>query len=286
MSPYVFAVRSVSYGPGALDAARFVAHAAPVVDAEPELVVEERATGFCGAVVAVDKHALSLEDRHGRRRSFPWVTAGFLLDGVTVTLRAPVLAGPRAPARTASGSVAVAGQRARVARTGRILVEGAHDATIVERVWGADLRLEGVVVELLDGLDNLPAALRAFGPGPGRRVGVLADHLVAGSKETRIAEAVRHPAVLVLGHPYVDVWQAVKPAALGIAGWPDVPRGTPWKAGVSAALGEPGGPRALWARVLAAVTSYADLEVPLLRAVEELIDFVTADSPQLASREE
>jgi hypothetical protein len=28
--------------------------------------------------------------------------------------------------------------------------------------------------------------------------------------------------------------------------------------------------------VLAAVDSYADLEVPLLRAVEELIDFVTA----------
>ena len=47
------------------------------------------------------------------------------------------------------------------------------------------------------------------------------------------------PHVRVLGHPYVDVWQAVRPAALGIAAWPEVPRGTPWKEGVCAGLGWP-----------------------------------------------
>ena len=72
----------------------------------------------------------------------------------------------------------------------------------------------------------------------------------------------------------LDVWQAVKPAALGIPAWPAVPRGQDWKEGVCRALGWPD-PREGWRRVLAAVDSYADLEVPLLRAVEELVDFVT-----------
>ena len=48
--------------------------------------------------------------------------------------------------------------------------------------------------------------------------------------------AVTGPHVLVTGHPYVDVWQAVKPAARRHPGWPAVPRGTDWKTGVCAAL--------------------------------------------------
>jgi hypothetical protein len=269
-------IGSVDYGPDVVEASRFRQVAYPEVPVEADLVVEERATGFCGAVVGWDKHALTLEDRFRARRSFPWVEGGYLLEGKPVTLRPAVVRGPADAARTASGSVALANQPARVARASRILVEGMHDAALVERVWGADLRIEGVVVELLDGLDNLPAAIADQQPGPNRRLGVLADHLVAGSKESRIAAAVRSPHVLVLGHPYVDVWQAVKPAALGIAAWPVVQRGTDWKTGVCAALGETGGPQAMWRRVLGAVNSYADLEVPLLRAVEELIDFVTA----------
>jgi len=149
-----------------------------------------------------------------------------------------------------------------------------HDAALLERIWGDDLRIEGVVVEPLDGIDELPARVRDFAPMPGRRVGVLVDHLVAGSKESRIAAQVRNPHVLVNGHPYVDIWQAVKPTALGIDEWPVVPRGTNWKNGICAALGA-GEPREMWRRVLAGVDSYADVEVPLLRAVEELIDFVT-----------
>jgi hypothetical protein len=180
----------------------------------------------------------------------------------------------RRPTRTASGSVAVPDAPARVARASRIWVEGLHDAVLVERVWGDDLRVEGVVVEPLSGVDDLPAAVAAFGPGPDRRLGVLVDHLVAGSKESRIVAAVTSPYVLVTGHPYVDVWQAVKPASVGIRAWPQVPRGVPWKDGVCRALGV-SDTAEMWRRVLTGVRTYGDLEVPLLRAVEHLIDFVT-----------
>ena len=256
----------------------------PEVAAEPELVVETADGRFCGAVVAVGRavdagekrDTVTLEDRHGNRREFPMLPAAFLLDGRPVTLIRPAAAPTQqSRRRTASGSYAVAGATARVARASRIWVEGVHDAALLERIWGDDLRVEGVVVEPLDGIDHLGEALREFRPGPTRRVGILVDHLVAGSKETRLVAGVRDPNVLVTGHPYVDVWQAVKPAALGIPAWPDVPRGTDWKTDVCRALGA-NDPRELWRKVLASVDSYADVEVPLLRAVEELIDFVTA----------
>ena len=169
--------------------------AVPAV-AETGAVVEEVMTGFCGAIVAVDRDldTLTLEDRRLKRRTFP-LGPGFLLEGRPVILAAPVRQGPTRATRTASGSVAVHGATARVARASRIFVEGRHDAELVEKVWGDDLRLEGVVVEYLAGVDDLVAHLRDFGPGPQRRVGVLVDHLVAGSKESRIAEAVRRPPV-------------------------------------------------------------------------------------------
>ena len=258
--------------------------------AESGLVVEDVETGWVGAVVRVEKaggvHVVHLEDRRGRTRAFP-LGAGFLLDGAPVRLVAPrVSAAPTPASRTASGSVAVRDARARTARGSRIWVEGRHDAELVEKVWGDDLRVEGVVVEPLHGVDDLAAAVRDFAPGPGRRLGVLLDHLVAGTKEARLAaEAVaasRHGShVLVVGHPYVDVWQAVRPERLGLQRWPQVPRGRPWKEGVLAALGWPHRTAedvaAGWRRVLAGVTTYADLEPSLLARVEELIDFVTAD---------
>ncbi len=251
----------------------------PTVEAERDLVVEDVETGFCGAVVRTEKTTagltVTLEDRHGKHRVFP-MGYGFLVDGRPVQLVRPrVAAAPVAARRTASGSIAVHGAAARVARASRIYVEGRHDAELVEKVWGDDLRVEGVVVEHLGGIDDLPAVVRDFGPGPTRRLGVLVDHLVTGSKESRLAAQVRSPHVQVVGHPYVDVWQAVRPAALGITAWPEVPRGTPWKEGVCAGLGWPVDPPAAWRRILGAVHSYADLEPSLLGRVEELIDFVT-----------
>ena len=244
----------------------------PQVAAESGMVLEEVLTGWVGAVVACDKENVSLEDRHGKVRVFP--LGVFLLDGKAVNAVRPRGAAPVAKTRTASGSVVVQDLKARVARASRIWVEGKHDAELVERVWGHDLRVEGIVVEPLDGVDDLPALVRSFSPSSGRRVGVLVDHLVAGSKESRIVAEVTSPHVLVTGHPYVDIWQAVKPAAVGIAAWPVIPRGQEWKAGVCEALGW-GESWEGWKRVLAAVDSYTDLEVPLLQSVERLIDFVT-----------
>ncbi len=253
--------------------------------AEIGAVVEEVTTDWCGEIVAVDRdlHTVTLEDRRARRRTFP-LGPGFLLEGRPVILTAPVRrAAPPRPTRSASGSVAVHDAPARVARASRIFVEGRHDAELVEKVWGHDLRVEGVVVEYLDGVDDLVAELRAFGPGPDRRVGVLVDHLVAGSKESRIAQAVaaspvgRH--VLVVGHPFVDIWAAVKPERLGMQSWPDVPRDVEWKKGVCQALGWPHRDQAdiarAWKQILGRVGSYHDLDPALLGRVEELIDFVT-----------
>jgi hypothetical protein len=250
--------------------------AVPEIDAEPDLVVEDADSGFCGAVVGFDSGAVVLEDRFGKRRLFPLAPAAFLLDGQVVTLRRPSSPAPGRQRRlTASGSVAVEGTSARVARASRIWVEGIHDAALVERVWGDDLRIEGVVVEPLSGNDELAAAVRAFAPGPDARLGVLVDHLVAGSKESRIVAAVTSPHVLVTGHPYVDIWQAVKPARVGIRAWPVVPPGQPWKEGVCAALGV-AQPAEMWRRILGSVHSYRDLETELINSMERLIDFVTA----------
>jgi hypothetical protein len=254
------------------------------IPAEPDLVIETSDGSFCGAVVRLGKtivageqrDTVTLADRHNRERVFPMLPASFLLEGELVTLVRPTATSGRRlpPLRTASGSVAVANVKAQVAKASRIWVEGVHDAALVERIWGDDLRIEGIVVEPLGGIDDLAAHVREFQPGPTRRLGVLVDHLVAGSKETRIVGTVNSQHVLINGHPYVDVWQAVKPTALGIEKWPVVPRDREWKAGIAAALGV-SDTREMWRRVLGSVNSYADVEVALLRAVEELIDFVT-----------
>lgn len=265
------------------------------VPAELDLVVEEVDTGFVGAVVRVEKvggmQVVHLEDRRGKVRAFP-LGPGFLIDGSPVELTPPkpadaaaLAAARQASWRTASGSVAVADQKARVARGSRIFVEGRHDAELVEKVWGHDLRVEGVVVEMLDGVDDLSAVIRDFVPRPGRRMGILVDHLVPGTKEQRIVDAARaipeaRDHVLIVGHPYVDVWQSVRPEKLGWTKWPVIPRGTSWKHGILAELGWPHRTQADvahgWKRILGSISNYADLQPELLGRVEELIDFVTA----------
>ncbi|MBG6217701.1 hypothetical protein IWX75_002159 [Arthrobacter sp. CAN_A6] len=260
----------------------------PEVAAAAGLVLEDVQTGFVGAVVRVEKsgglHVMVLEDRKLRHRTFR-LGHGFLLDGSPVRVTAPTKAAPAGPQRTASGSVRVEAGRAKTAKASRIWVEGKHDAELVEKVWGDDLRHEGIVVEPLHGIDDLEGAIRAFSPGPGRRLGILVDHLLPGTKEFRIAEqamAQRGAAgsVLIVGHPYVDVWQAVKPGALGLAAWPVVPRHQDWKTGILAGLGwphaDPADVARGWKRILGSVTTYADVEPSLLGRVEEVIDFLTA----------
>jgi Protein of unknown function (DUF3097) len=247
------------------------------------LVVEDAASGFCGAVLRCERDVVLLEDGKGRVRTFPLRRAAFLIDGDPVTLVRPIQQSGAGVSRSASGSIRVAGQRARIARASRIWVEGTHDAELVERIWGHDLRVDGVVVEPLDGVDQLAERVGEFGPAPGRRLGVLVDHLVEGSKESRLVQAVQSSHVLVTGHPYIDIWQAVRPAAVGISGWPNVPRGVPWKDGVCRALGwvdrhGVADPAQGWCRVLSSVKGFRDVEPALLGAVEALIDFVTAEA--------
>jgi hypothetical protein len=223
-------------------------------------------------------------------RAFP-LGGGFLVDGRRIVLGPPAKRAA-APSRTASGSFRVEDAPARVALPSRIYVEGRHDAELVEKVWGDDLRVEGVVVEYLEGVDDLVDLVAEFDPGPSRRLGVLVDHLVPHSKESRIAEAVArgpHGAdVLVVGHPYIDIWQAVRPDRLGLREWPVIPRGVEWKHGICEAFGWPHSEQAdiarAWKRILGRVSSYADLEPVLLGRVEQLIDFVTEVQPAADAR--
>jgi hypothetical protein len=251
-------------------------------------VLEDATTGFVGAVTRVENGIVVLEDRRGRLKSFP-LGAGFLHEGQPVTLvPASRKATASAPRRTASGSVAGPTERAKVALPSRVYVEGRHDAELVERIWGEDLRHVGVVVEYLGGIDDLPAIVADFAPERGRRLGVLVDHLVPGSKESRIADQVRRGRagefVLVLGHPYVDIWQAVKPERVGLKTWPQIPRDVEWKHGICDVLRLPHGDQAdiaaAWKMILGRVRSWSDLERPLLTTVEQLIDFVTQDHPE------
>jgi hypothetical protein len=242
--------------------------------AAPGTEVGHRGSRFVGVIVRYEGDGVLVRGRSGDERLFRLVPGAFALDGKAVSIAAPAAVPRRGPAVTASGSVVPVTARARVAQGSRLWVEGVHDAELVERVWGDDLRVEGVVVERLDGIDDLAAEVAAFSPGPNRRLGVLVDHLVAGSKESRIAAGMSHPDVLVRGTPYIDIWQAVKPGVVGFSAWPVIPKGRPWKEGVCAALGL-GDPGQFWRRILSSVRTYADLEPSLVGAVESLIDFVT-----------
>ena len=264
------------------------------VHLEMGMVLEDVTTSWVGAVVGVEKsggiHLVELEDRRGRRRSFP-LGAGFWLEGQAIlalpplpsqTRTTPSLSTPAGRKLTNSGSIAAPKSRARMARASRIWVEGQHDAQLVQHVWGEDLAESGIAVQLLEGVDNLEEILEVFSPSDHVRAGILLDHLVTASKESRIAEKVRKrwgSSVLVLGHPYVDIWQAVKPERLGLEKWPEIPRGTDIKKGTLQALGWPAHTQADvamgWKRILASVRNYRDLEPALLGRVEALIDFVT-----------
>lgn len=253
------------------------------VPVELDLVVE--VDDFCGAVVGWENGIVILEDRRGKRRSFPF-GPGFLLEGQPVALRAPLRGGGKKVRYTASGSRASESPtKVKVALPSRLYVEGRHDAELVEKIWGADLRHVGVVVEYLGGIDDLPGIVAEFDPEPGRRLGVLVDHLVPGSKESRIAKQVAQAGyadyVLVTGHEFIDIWQAIKPERIGRKTWPRVPMDQDFKKGTLKALGLPHTDQAdiarAWQGMLARVRTWRDLEPQLNQRMELLIDFVTQD---------
>ncbi len=248
----------------------------PDQPADKGLVVRHRTSGYVGPIMKFGAQWLTMKDQNGREHKLRIEKGAFSVGGKTVNLVAPKVVIDHTTTITASGSIAADDTSARVARPSRILVEGLHDAELVEKVWGDDLRFEGVVVEPLHGADDLASVVRQFGPRGRRRLGILLDHLIDGTKETHIANTIDHPDVLITGHPYVDVWQAVRPATLGIRAWPVIPKGTDWKTGICQAFQFDGSPGELWKKILGEVNSYADLEPGLVGAVEQLIDFVTA----------
>ena len=261
-------------GPIDMDPKKRVATEYPRVAARIGLELVHRATGTSGKLVSWASAKVVVRDAQGRDHAYRPRDGEFLVGGKAVALRPPKPAPDTAPKRTASGSIDAGNVPARIARASRIYVEGLHDAELVEKVWGADLRVEGVVVEHMGGMDELEMVVRQFGPGPRRRLGVLLDHLVAGTKEQRIARRVDHPDVLVTGHPYVDIWQAVKPSVIGLDRWPVIAKGEPWKEGVCQAIRWRDSTAAFWKFLLAKVSGYTDLEPGLIGAVEQLIDFV------------
>jgi hypothetical protein len=114
----------------------------PELVLERGMVLEDAATGFCGAVTRWENGLVVLEGRGDKRRSFP-IGYGLLLEGKPVLVKVPPRAPSgtqRTPGRTASGSVAGPTERAKVALPSRIYVEGRHDAELVEKIWGDDLR--------------------------------------------------------------------------------------------------------------------------------------------------
>jgi hypothetical protein len=264
--------------PPSLDGTRRRASTPPTIRLQPGATIVHRATRFGGVVADFRDGGVEIEGVSGDRRLFRLIEGGFFVDGKVVSVAPAPLEATTKTQRTASGSIAVGPRSARVARASRIWVEGVHDAELVEKVWGDDLRVEGVAIERLDGIDDLEERLAEFfrSHAPGSVVGVLVDHLVPGSKEQRIANGVAQrfgDAVLVMGTPYVDVWQAVRPERLGMSRWPVIPRGQDWKTGIGIALGVSDSAM-LWRQILAAVRSYADLEASLVGSVESLIDFV------------
>lgn len=248
------------------------------------MIVEDPMSGFVGEIMGWENGLVILEDRRGKRRSFP-VGPGFWLDGKPVSLKIPPRTGSTRPRRTASGSRIGPSQPAKVALPSRIYVEGRHDAELVEKIWGADLRHVGVVVEYLGGIDDLVQIVADFQPEAGRRLGVLVDHLVPGSKERIIADQVARSGygdfVEIRGHHFIDIWQAIRPGVLKLRAWPQVPTEQDFKKGTLAAIGLPHRDRVdiarAWQWMLGQVTSWKDLDDGFVREVERLIDYVTQD---------
>lgn len=281
---------SERYAWGAQDLSRASMNNRPAPPRRVELkrgMVLEDLNGWVGEVVHAERIGgeifFGLEDAHGRVKNFP-LGIGYFLEGEPVEIVAPTPRKTSGRKISRSGSVAVENAPARVARASRIWVEGLHDAELVEKVWGHDLRVEGIVVEPLHGVDDLATAVKEFSPGPERRLGILVDHLLKGTKEERVvAEALAVPGaagnIKIVGHPFIDIWQAVKPQVLGIPAWPQVPRGEDWKKGILRRLGQPHQNQEdvanAWKRILSRVDSYSDLDPTLLGPVESLIDFLT-----------
>src|SRR5688572_25384533 len=76
------------------------------VEVSVGLVVEDRASGWCGDVVRWNAEAVTLRDRRQHLRHFKWKPGGFLFEGQPVTLVRPTAVREVTQRTTASGSLA------------------------------------------------------------------------------------------------------------------------------------------------------------------------------------
>ena len=248
-----------------------------VLEVRVGMTLTHTGSRFTGTVAEFTQGGdIVLTDKWGEEQTFPAHDGAFMHNGSRVSMRDPA-ASPRAEPRfTASGSIDAGESRARIARASRIWVEGIHDAELIEKIWGDDLRDAAVVVEPLHGADDLERAVAGFAPSSTRRLGVLLDHLVDGSKESRIAR--RCPDVSHLRPPvrrHLGSHQTRDDRHRRVAGCSSrrsVEGGRSESLGLDMASGS------FWAEVLDAVSSYRDVETPLVNAVEQLIDFVTSET--------
>ena len=262
----------------------------PEIALERGMVLEDATTGFCGAVTRWENGLVVLEGRDDKRRSFP-IGHGLLLEGkpvaVTVPPRRPAGCGGwrdhRAGRRRARSPVRPSGPRwhcpagstSRVGTTPSWSRRSGATTCATSAWWSSSWTASTTSLTIV----------AEFRPERGRRLGVLADHLVPGSKESRIAAGVAKGPygayVLVAGHPFIDIWQAVKPADWGCRRGPTC-RAAPtsstaparrWvgRTATKPTSGAPGS--GSWPTS----TSWSDLERGLLTPVEQLIDFVTQD---------
>ncbi|MBO1736994.1 DUF3097 family protein, partial [Barnesiella sp. GGCC_0306] len=62
-------------------------------------------------------------------------------------------------------------------------------------------------------------------------------------KESRVADEVRRGGyseyVMITGHRFIDIWQAIKPQRIGRQEWPEVPMDEDFKLGTLKRLGLP-----------------------------------------------
>lgn len=277
------------YGWGAqdLNAARMSRQAPPPrkVPLRRGLLIED-INGWVGEVVKAERIGgalfFGLEDAKGRVKNFP-LGPGYLIEGEPVEIVAPVAA--KEPKRTISrsGSIAVKNAPARVRAPPASGLRVCTTPSSWRRSGATICALRALLWSRCTAWMILPVRF-VSSRRPGRRLGILVDHLIEGTKEQRIvAEAMAVPGaaghVKIVGHPFIDIWQAVKPSVLGLKAWPQVPRGEDFKKGTLRRLGQPHETQAdvaqAWKHILSCVDSYADLDPTLLGPVESLIDFLT-----------
>ena len=143
----------------------------PRLEVTPGLELTHRPSRVTGVVVRFTQNQrIVLSDQDGNLHDFKPHPGVLLHRGNPVELVVAERLLSSTTRITASGSIGVRIDESKVAQASRIWVEGTHDAELIEKIWGDDLRVEGIVVEPLHGVNDLCDRIAAFHPAPRRRL--------------------------------------------------------------------------------------------------------------------